>query len=77
MISPCSVIFTAPHSLSGGSAASARATGEPPPRPTLPPRPWKRPERHPCSRHTAASASCPSYSAHDDASIPASFPESL
>ena len=23
----------------GGSAASARATGEPPPRPTLPPRP--------------------------------------
>src|SRR5207249_5792762 len=37
-ISPCSVILIPPCTVPGGSAVSARATGEPPPRPTVPPR---------------------------------------
>ena len=50
MISPCSVILMRPFTVPGGSAASARYTGEPPPRPTLPPRPWKRRSSTPASR---------------------------
>ena len=76
MISPCSVIFTRPRTVPGGSAASARSTGEPPPRPTLPPRPWNRRSSTPAWSQTAVSASCPRYSAQLLARMPASFPES-
>ena len=40
MISPCSVIRSPPPTLPGGCARIASNDG-PPPRPTVPPRPWK------------------------------------
>ena len=41
MTSPCSVILMAPCTAPYGSARIASAVG-PPPRPTVPPRPWKK-----------------------------------
>ena len=44
--SPCSVSLTPPSRLAGGSARIASWVG-PPPRPTVPPRPWKKTARTP------------------------------
>jgi hypothetical protein len=44
--SPCSVIFTSPSTVPKGSAMIASYVG-PPPRPTEPPRPWKKRRRTP------------------------------
>ncbi len=51
--SPCSVIFSRPSTVPGGSARIAPLVG-PPPRPTAPPRPWKNTQLAPCSRSTSA-----------------------
>ncbi len=50
--SPCSVRRSAPLKLSSGWAKMARWVG-PPPRPTVPPRPWKRRSLTPVSRATS------------------------
>ena len=49
--SPCSVMRSSPVKLSMGWAKMARWVG-PPPRPTVPPRPWKRRRVTPHSRAT-------------------------
>ena len=46
-ISPCSVIRSCPSTEPGGWARIASYAG-PPPRPTVPPRPWNRRRRTPC-----------------------------
>src|SRR5205814_9615816 len=63
-ISPCSVILIPPCTVPGGSAVSARATGEPPPRPTVPPRPWNSVHDTPASAQARATSSCTRYRAH-------------
>ncbi len=75
-ISPCSVILMPPCTVPGGSAVSARATGDPPPRPTVPPRPWNRVHDTPASAQARATSSCTRYRAHADGSSPASLAES-
>ena len=55
--SPCSVMRSSPVKLSMGWAKMARWVG-PPPRPTVPPRPWKRRRVTPHSRATWCSARC-------------------
>ena len=47
--SPCSVIFSRPATVPGGWARIATFVG-PPPRPSAPPRPWKKTQRTPCAR---------------------------
>ncbi len=74
--SPCSVTFTPGPMLPGGNAAKARYTGEPPPRPTVPPRPWNRDRATPARRATPTSSSCARYRIHAAASTPTSFAES-
>ncbi len=49
MISPCSVTRSPPVTLPAGCARIASYDG-PPPRPTVPPRPWNRRSLTPCSR---------------------------
>ncbi|CAM5373076.1 hypothetical protein SBADM41S_11215 [Streptomyces badius] len=46
MTSPCSVTLISPSSVPHGWARIASCEG-PPPRPTVPPRPWKRRSRTP------------------------------
>ncbi len=52
--SPCSVIFRRPRTVPGGSARIAPLVG-PPPRPTAPPRPWKKHQLTPWRLSTSAS----------------------
>ena len=53
--SPCSVMRSSPSKASMGWAKMARCVG-PPPRPTVPPRPWKRRSLTPHSRATSCRA---------------------
>ena len=55
--SPCSVMRISPEKSPTGCARIARCVG-PPPRPTVPPRPWKSRSFTPHSRATACSARC-------------------
>jgi hypothetical protein len=55
--SPCSVMRISPLKLSSGCAKMARCVG-PPPRPTVPPRPWNRRSVTPHSRATSCRARC-------------------
>jgi hypothetical protein len=55
--SPCSVIFSRPPTVPGGSARIATFVG-PPPRPSDPPRPWKKTHEASWRRRTAAVRSC-------------------
>mmetsp|Transcript_3920 Transcript_3920/g.13724 ORF Transcript_3920/g.13724 Transcript_3920/m.13724 type:complete len:241 (+) Transcript_3920:1188-1910(+) len=76
MTSPWMVTRREPLMVRGGWLMIARLDG-PPPRPTVPPRPWKSVVRMPNSLPTAVTASCASNSAHAAAMRPASFPLSL
>ena len=53
--SPCSVIFMRPATVPGGCAWIARLAG-PPPRPSAPPRPWKKTHATPWRSSSSASA---------------------
>mmetsp|Transcript_2993 Transcript_2993/g.10136 ORF Transcript_2993/g.10136 Transcript_2993/m.10136 type:complete len:255 (-) Transcript_2993:333-1097(-) len=74
-ISPCSVTRRRPSTDPGGCDWMARYMG-PPPRPTDPPRPWKRVSATPNSLHTFTISCCDLKSAQLAARRPASFPES-
>ena len=52
--SPCSVILMVPSTVPQGCARIASAVG-PPPRPTVPPRPWKKRSCMPASAATSRS----------------------
>mmetsp|Transcript_6956 Transcript_6956/g.25587 ORF Transcript_6956/g.25587 Transcript_6956/m.25587 type:complete len:413 (+) Transcript_6956:636-1874(+) len=73
--SPCTVTRRRPLIVAGGWDMIARCDG-PPPRPTVPPRPWNNVSLTPNSFPTCVAFSCPSYSAHAAAILPASLPES-
>ncbi len=75
IISPCSVTRRRPATLPGGCARMAWWVG-PPPRPTVPPRPWKSVTFTPWRSHAATMSSWPRYSAQAAASRPASLAES-
>ncbi len=75
MTSPCSVTLIAPSSVPYGWARIASCVG-PPPRPTVPPRPWKSRSRTPCRAATSRSARCARWIAHWTVVMPASLLES-
>ena len=57
------------ESVPAGCARMASWVG-PPPRPTVPPRPWNRRIRAPCSVPSEITRCCARYSSHDDATMP-------
>ena len=63
MTSPCSVTLIAPSSVPYGWARIASWVG-PPPRPTVPPRPWNSRSRTPCAAATSRSARWARWIAH-------------
>mmetsp|Transcript_27040 Transcript_27040/g.80187 ORF Transcript_27040/g.80187 Transcript_27040/m.80187 type:complete len:273 (+) Transcript_27040:681-1499(+) len=75
MISPCTVTRSVPSIVPAGCERIAMCVG-PPPRPTVPPRPWNSTSLILYSCATATSFSCASKSAHAAARRPASLPES-
>ena len=75
MTSPCSVTLIAPSSVPYGWARIASWVG-PPPRPTVPPRPWKSRSRTPCRAATSRSARCARWIDHWVVVMPASLLES-
>ena len=72
MISPCSVKRSRPFTVPGGEA-STPSRGLEPPRPTVPPRPWKNVRSTPAARADAVRAACARYSAQREAAMPASL----
>ena len=72
MISPCSVRRSCPRTLPGGCARIASKLG-PPPRPTVPPRPWNRRSCTPCSPASRTSCCVVWYRFHCDARKPPSL----
>ena len=64
--SPCSVIFSRPSTVPRGRARMATLVG-PPPRPTAPPRPWKKTQLTPRARNTRAMCTWARYVAHEEA----------
>mmetsp|Transcript_14122 Transcript_14122/g.47123 ORF Transcript_14122/g.47123 Transcript_14122/m.47123 type:complete len:210 (-) Transcript_14122:1972-2601(-) len=73
MHSPCSVMRKRPSIVAGGCARMARYVSGLPPRPTVPPLPWKKVTSTLNCFATASIFSCCSYCAHDAARRPASF----
>src|SRR5699024_8237497 len=73
--SPCSVVRKRPATEPGGCDSIASWAG-PPPRPTVPPRPWNNSSSICCCSHTATSSSWARYCDHAAAVVPASFAES-
>ena len=63
IVSPCSVTLSRPDGWPGGCARIAAYVG-PPPRPVLPPRPWKIVSSTPRRAASAASSSCARQIAH-------------
>ena len=75
IISPWMVTRSRPLMVPGGCDRMARCDG-PPPRPTVPPRPWNSVMATPNSAPTLHTSSCPWYSAQAADMRPASLPES-
>jgi len=75
MTSPCSVILISPSRVRNGWARIAAPVG-PPPRPTVPPRPWNRRSRTPWRAATSRSACCDRWISHSDVVMPPSLFES-
>ncbi|BAD73102.1 unknown protein [Oryza sativa Japonica Group] len=75
MTSPWTVTRSEPLTVFGGWDRMARWLG-PPPRPTVPPRPWKMVSFTPCRSATPTISSWALYSCHAADSRPASLPES-
>ena len=69
MTSPCSVTLISPSSVPHGWARIASWVG-PPPRPTVPPRPWKSRSRTPCRPATSRSARWARWISHCDVVMP-------
>ena len=75
IVSPCSVTLSRPSTACGGWARIAAYVG-PPPRPALPPRPWKTVSSTPRSPASQASRSCARKISHWAVTTPPSLPES-
>ena len=75
IVSPCSVTLRRPSTACGGCARIAAYVG-PPPRPALPPRPWKTVSSTPRSPASQASRSCARKISHCAVTTPPSLPES-
>ena len=74
--SPCSVTLISPSSVPQGWARIASWVG-PPPRPTVPPRPWNSRSRTPCRCATSRSLRWARWISHWLVAMPASLLESL